>query len=169
MDRPTGSGADRGTRTGWVRDKRLAGGLTLLTVAALLRPIRENWRASPKDSFPLSHYPMFSFKRAERARVSYLVGVDARGGRRPLPYLCAGEGGLNQVRRQINRAVREGWADGLCEAVAASPTLRLAAFADVVEVRIVTGEYRLTDYFGGNTAPLAERVHAARPVRRAAA
>lgn len=165
MGRPIGAGADRGTS--WVGNKRLAGGLTLLTVAALLRPIAEHRREFPMDSFPLSHYPMFSLKRSKRARVTYLVGIDARGKQRRLPYLCAGVGGLNQVRRQINRAVREGWAERLCETVAASPMLRReGAFADVVEVRIVAGEYRLADYFKGNKAPLSERVYAACLVRR---
>jgi len=156
--------------SGWVRDKRLAGALTLATVAALLLPIAENWRATPKDSFPLSYYPMFSLKRSKRARVTYLVGIDERGERRILPYGCAGAGGMNQVRRQINRAVREGRAETLCEAVAASPRLRREGpFADLVEVRVVSGEYRLKDYFAGNKVPVAERVLAARPVRRGAA
>jgi len=156
--------------TGWVRDKRLAGVLTLLTVAALLRPLAEHRRAVPKDSFPLSHYPMFSVKRRMRARFTYLVGIDRRGERRLLPYRCAGGGGLNQVRRQINRAVREGWVADLCAAVAASPLLRReGALADIVEVRVVTGEYRLADYFAGSKEPLAEVVHAAWPVRRSPA
>lgn len=168
-----GIGAARGERplangdAGWVRDKRWAAGLTLLTVAALLRPLAEHWAASPRDSFPLSNYPMFSAKRRDRARVSYLVGLDAAGERRLLPYRCAGSGGLNQVRRQINRAVREGWAENLCEIVAASPRLRAdGPLADIVEVRVVTGEYRIAEYFAGDKAPLRETVLAARSPRR---
>jgi hypothetical protein len=159
--------ADRGHPTGWVRDKRLARLLSLILVAALLRPIAENRRARPRDSFPLSYYPMFSLKRSARSRVTYLVGIDAAGGRRLLPYTCAGSGGLNQVRRQINRAVREGWADALCQRVAASPALgRPGPFADVAEVQIVTGSYRLADFFAGDKGPRSERVVAARRVRR---
>jgi len=36
-------------------------GLSLL--AAVLWPLRENWRAARRDSFPLSYYPMFSARR----------------------------------------------------------------------------------------------------------
>lgn len=164
-----GEGAT-GTGTGWVRNKWIAGGLTLLTAAALLLPLREHRRAVPKDSFPLSHYPMFSLKRSNRAKVTYLVGLDAGSGRRLLPYGCVGLGGLNQVRRQINRAVREGWVEALCETAAASPLLGCQGpLSDVVEVRVVTGDYRLTDYFSGkNRGPRSENILATRPVVRAA-
>lgn len=156
---------------GWPPSKRLAGGITLFTAAALLRPLAEHWRAESKDSFPLSHYPMFSLKRSDRARVTYLVGIDADGGRHRLPYRCAGMGGLNQVRRQINRAVREGRAELLCETVASSPLLRqTGSLGRIVEVQIVTGTYGLTNYFSGKTrSPMAEKIHATRPTRRVAA
>lgn len=161
----SGSACDR--PRGWVRHKWLAGGINLLMIAAVLRPIAENWRAQPKDSFPLSSYPMFSLKRSKRTRVTYLVGIDARGGRRLLPSTCFGAGGLNQVRRQLNRAVREGRADAVCRSVASGPALRKGGpFADVVEVQVITGAYRLADYFAGTKAPASERVHASQPVRR---
>jgi hypothetical protein len=163
------SGEDpRGAGAGWSHGRILAGGVSALTLAAVLLPIAENWRAEPRDSFPLSYYPMFALRRSKRTRFSYLLGIDARGGRRPLPYTLAGSGGLNQVRRQINRCVREGRAEALCERVAANPALaRLAGpFADVVEVRIVTGEFRLGRFYKGETEPASERVHAFRRVSR---
>ncbi len=113
---------------------------------------------------------MFSFKRSKRARVNYLVGVDSRGERHLLPYICAGSGGLNQVRKHINRAVREGRAADLCQRVASSPRLgSLGPFGDVVEVHIVSGEYRLAQYFRGKKEPVSERIHATGRVRRASA
>jgi len=157
--------AERARPSGWVRERWLARIVTLLTVGVVLSPIAENRRTPPKDSFPLSYYPMFSLKRAKRWRVTYLVGIDARGERRLLPYTCAGCGGLNQVRRQINRAVREGEADAVCRRVAASAALRRGGrFADLVEVRLVTGEYRLADYFGGKIEPRREHVRASLPL-----
>jgi len=154
--------------SGWVHDKRLAGVVTVLTAAALLLPIAQNWRVAPRDSFPLSYYPMFSLKRSKRVRVTYLVGIDARGERHLLPYGCAGTGGFNQVRRQINRAVREDRVETLCQTVAASPLLkRPGPLASILEVRIVSGEYRLADYFSGkDQTPVSERMLAAVPVRR---
>jgi hypothetical protein len=169
MAMPLDSGGDRPAAggTGWAGGKRLAGGLSLLVIAALLRPLLEHRRPEPRDSFPLSHYPMFSAKRPKRARLTYLVGIDSAGQRTCLPYRCAGVGGLNQVRRQINRAVREGRVDDLCEAVAASSTLHQpGSLAGIVEARVVSGEYRVDDYFAGNRTPMKETVLAARPVRR---
>lgn len=169
--RQYGAGTHGKDETAGVHGKRLAGALTLLTAAALLRPLLEHRRAEPKDSFPLSHYPMFSLKRSKRAKVTYLVGLDAGGGRHLLPYHCAGLGGLNQVRRQINRAVREGWVEAVCETVAASPMLRQEGpLSRVIEVRIVTGVYGLADYYSGqNTTPRTEKILAARPVVRVVA
>jgi len=150
-----------------VRGKGLAGGLSLLTVGAVLWPVAQNWRKEPKDSFPLSYYPMFSAKRSESAKVNYLVGVGARGERYLLPYAYAGTGGLNQVRRQINRILRKGGADRLCRLVAENVAQeKEGRFADVVTVRVVTGEYRLTDYFTGKRDPVSEVVHASCPVER---
>lgn len=165
----TGEAVSRGND--WASGKRLAGIVTACIAAALLRPLAEHRRATPRDSFPLSHYPMFSLKRSQRARVTYLVGIDDAGGRHLLPYRCAGAGGLNQVRRQINRAVREGRANALCDAVAASAPLQTPdAAARIVEVQIVTGAYRLDDYFSGTRrTPEMETVLASRPTRKAGA
>ena len=71
------------------------------------------------------------------------------------------------MRKHINRAVREGRADIFCQQVAASPRLRSPGpFADVVEVRIVSGDYRLAQYFRGKKDPVSERIHATERVRR---
>jgi hypothetical protein len=148
-----------------VRGKGLAGAASLLTIGAVLWPVTQNWRKEPKDGFPLSYYPMFSAKRSERARVHYLVGLGTRGERQPIPYTYAGTGGLNQVRRQINRVVRGGRADTLCRIVAAK-VAREERFAGVVTVQVVTGEYPITDYFTGKRNPASERVHAACQIER---
>ncbi|MGF1471221.1 MAG: hypothetical protein ACFB50_05680 [Rubrobacteraceae bacterium] len=147
--------------------KWYAGGLSILTVGATLWPLVRNWREDPEDDFPLSHYPMFSAKRPEKVRVTHLVGLDGRGKRYLIPYKYAGGGGMNQVRRQINRTVREGRADALCQTVAARISLeKESSFAGVVTVQVVTGRYRLADYFSGAREPLSENVRASCPVRR---
>jgi hypothetical protein len=151
------------------RGKGFAGALSLAMVGAVLWPVLENWKEEPKDGFPLSYYPMFSLKRPKKADFTYLVGLDADGGRHLLPHRYAGTGGLNQVRRQINRLAREGKAEGLCQRVAE----RLAGekdgpFASMVTVQVVTGRYRLAQYFDGKKEPTRERVHASRPVERGA-
>lgn len=144
------------------RGKWLASGISVLMVGAALRPIVENWRRRPKDSFPLSYYPMFSKQRKPTERVTYLVGIDAQGARRLLPYDCAGAGGLNQVRRQIRKIARQDQAAGeLCAAIAARLALRPDdRYADLVTIHLVTGRYRLHEYFAGRREPEWERVHA---------
>jgi hypothetical protein len=150
--------------------KGAAAGATLLAVGAVLLPVAENWKRRPKDSFPLSYYPMFSMRRQRTVRLSCLVGVDGRGERRLLHYSLAGTGGFNQVRRQINHLIREGAAEKLCEVVAAKVARkRSRRYAGILTVMVVTGEFRLQDYYAGRREPLAEEVHASRPVDRGAA
>lgn len=141
--------------------KLFAGGLSILTLCVVLWPISQNWRNKPADSFPLSYYPMFSAYRSESAEVTYLRGVDAQGSTQPLRYSYAGSGGLNQVRRQIRKTVRAGKADELCQSVAAKVARRkTVSLANLVSVQIVTGDYKLDEYFGGNKTPSSEKLHA---------
>ena len=145
------------------REKGFAGVFGALLIGAVLLPVVQNWREQPKDGFPLSYYPMFSLKRSDSSTVRYLVGIDADGGRHLLPHTYAGTGGLNQVRRQINKVVRGGKADTLCKLVAA----RVAQgdeerFAGVVTVQVVVGRYRLNDYFADKRGSVWERMDASR-------
>ncbi len=149
--------------------KNFARALSLLAVGAVLWPITWNWRKKPGDSFPLSHYPMFSAKRRKKVQVFYAVGLDKSGGRYQLPYTYAGTGGLNQVRKQIRIAVQRGNAEDLCRRVTARVAREKSGKFDKVEtVKVVTGTYRLSDYFSGNKEPFSEEVHATMAVERGA-
>ena len=152
------------------REKGFAGVLSALVVGAVVLPVVQNWRERPKDGFPLSYYPMFSLKRSESTTVRHLVGLDADGGRHLLPHTYAGTGGLNQVRRQINKVVRGGEADTLCRLVAS----RVAQegeerFVGVITVQIVVGQYRPTDYFAEKRGSVWERMDASRSRERVVA
>jgi hypothetical protein len=163
-DHAAGNGsAERPTRSG---PKWIAGGVGALLLLAVLWPVVQNWRTPPRDSFPLSYYPMFTLERAETTRVTHLAGFDVEGNRYLIPYASVGPGGLNQVRRQINRIVERGDADDLCRSVAR----RIArnnreATTNIVALEVVSGTYSLTDYFTGNQIPAVERVHATCRVR----
>jgi hypothetical protein len=132
------------------QEQRWAASLSLALLSAVLAPIRHNWSARPRDGFPFSHYPMFSARRRATTTVHYLAGVTAE--RIRLPYRFAGTGGLNQVRRQINRLVAEGRVDVLCARVAAELARRHSGggrYADVVAVDVMRGRFRLDDCFVG--------------------
>ncbi len=147
--------------------KRFAAGMSAAFLSTVLWPIAQNWRAEKEDGFPLSYYPMFSVKRKKRYRVTHLAGRTANGARVTIPYGYAGTGGLNQVRRQLRRTALEGGAESLCRAVAAKMGRRgHPSLAAVVEVELVTGEYRLDDYLRGSTDPVRVTVHASCPVGR---
>ena len=149
------------------REKGVAGVFGALLVGAVLLPVVQNWRERPEDSFPLSYYPMFSLKRSDSTTVRYLVGLDADGGRHLLPHTYAGTGGLNQVRRQINKVVRGGKADTLCRLVAANVAQTdEERFAGVITVQVVFGRYRLTDFFADKGGSVWERMDASRTAER---
>jgi len=149
-------------------DLAAASVVSVAFLIAVLFPIFQNWRERPKDSFPLSYYPMFTASRGDVTRITYLVGVDAEGKQQPLHYTFVGKGGLNQVRRQINRLKDEGRADKLCEDVAKKVAGRKSKrYRNLVEVRVVTGQFNFNDYYvAGNKQPMKERVHATCSVER---
>lgn len=149
------------------RTKAITATLSAAALALVVSPVHRNWRSRPRDGFPLSHYPMFTAKRKGSGKVTHLVGVTAEGEPRNLPHHLAGTGGLNQVRRQLARSARGGTGSQICAAVAGKVAASgPGSLADVVEVRLVTGEYRFDDFFAGRREPLKERIHARAVVAR---
>ncbi|MFC7400715.1 hypothetical protein [Citricoccus sp. GCM10030269] len=124
----------------------------------------QNRRKFAKDSFPLSTYPMFSEDRKDRVRVPHVAGFTAEGERIVPHYSHFGAGGLNQVRKQIARMVRQGrgaeiaqrYADSLAE----QHGRHRRREADIVRVEVVRSRYVFDTYFGGNVVPQTETVHA---------
>ena len=163
--------ADQGVTNGWAgqrsRAKWIAAGFSILLVMTVLSPIVENWRRRPADGFPLSYYPMFTADRTGQTSVTYLMGLDGLGNRFPIRYTFAGTGGLNQVHSQMKKTVRQGGAAELCRSVGSNVARRRTGpMAEVVSVEVVTGTYRVTDYFSGDETPVSEQIHARCNVRR---
>jgi len=141
---------------------KLAAGLfSLLMIGAVAAPVLENWRTEPQDSFPLSYYPMFSYRRPALTPVTYLVGIDAQGDRRKLHYRHAAGGGMNQVRRQIDKMVRKGNAGELCKTVAGNiATFDTGWRGRIVTIEIRTDTYDLREYFTTTSrTPVNESIH----------
>lgn len=146
--------------------------------AVLLSPLRHYFNGKDKneqDSFPLSTYPMFSDDRKDRTRIPHVAGFTADGRRIAPHYSHFGAGGLNQVRKQITRMVRQGrsvevaqrYADALAEQQRRPATtgqgpgaLRRRKEADIVRVEVVRSRYFFDTYYAGNTTPQTETIHA---------
>lgn len=141
--------------------------LSIALLGAVLLPVVENWAVVPKDDFPLSYYPMFTFEKTDRQRVTYLVVYDGAQNRFRLPYWYAGLGGMNQVRRQINKLVDRGQANRLCRNVATRVARSPDLPGDLAAVEIVTGSFLMTEFFAGNRTPISEQVRAQCLVPRA--
>jgi hypothetical protein len=142
--------------------------LSIGIVALVFLPIAENSRWRPRDSFPLSYYPMFSSARPEVLEVTYVVGIDADGNRSLIHHRYVGSGGLNQIRKQLKRTVKQGPenSQALCQSIARN-VARRDRMRELCEVRIVTGKYRPADRFLlGIAQPLEETIHASCAVER---
>jgi hypothetical protein len=140
--------------------------LSFVFLAAVLTPIVENWHEPPRDDFPLSYYPMFSFEKGDRQRVTYLVAYDSANNRFLLPYWYAGLGGMNQVRRQINKLVDRGQASRLCRNVASRVARSPDLPSDLNMVEVTTGVFQMTQFFAGDRVPVSESVRAQCLVQR---
>lgn len=161
-----GSSRARSRRSAAIEGKRSAAAFSALVVGAVAWPIRQNWRARPRDGFPLSYFPMFTVDRSKRCKVTHLVGVRADGERVVIPYHCGGAGGLNQVRRQLRRIAREGDPDELCRLVAQRVARRSGAGLEgLASVQLITGEYCLEAFGRGERELLREQVHASHDVQ----
>lgn len=133
---------------------------SLLLCGLILSPIREHGRTPPKDSFPLSYYPMFTQSRGQYYNVRHPMVTDARGRQYELPYYYAGSGGFNQTRRQISRTVREGSTPQLCNFIAGNLAARpFPTEAPIEYISIVTSTYDLDAYYFGERKLLRRVSH----------
>lgn len=116
-----------------------------------------------RDSFPVSTYPMFSADRSGKVTVPHVLGLTATGQRRPLHYRHYGTGGLNQVRKQIARAIRQGAADDVAGVASIMTLLGVMATPMSDLGRVV--EYRQN--FRAARRIIAPILNSARAVKRA--
>jgi hypothetical protein len=111
------------------------------------------------DSYPLSTYPMFAYKR-EKTRLFHMDGLDGKGARSRLaPRLVANDEAM-QAAQTVRLAVSAGPERMalLCERVAKRVLLD-ARYASVVRVRVVEGLFDSLSYFTGRSEPEQLIVH----------
>lgn len=115
---------------------------SMLVIAATLSPAL---RESPRDSFPLSTYPMFS-SVPKRAWLDVIVGFDAAGSEHRIPPHLVANLEVMQAAETIRLAVRQRRAPQLCAEVAA----RVAAdpdFEHVVRLEVQRRKFDPLTYF----------------------
>lgn len=91
------------------------------TLALALAIVSPAIAKSPRDSFPLSTFPMFAEGRKDATvSVEHAVAIDREGRELPIPPRVIGSDEVLQARATIARAVRKGpkAAMELCHAIA---------------------------------------------------
>jgi hypothetical protein len=126
-----------------VRPNRLfAAIISIAMIAATVEPVlRKPW----EDSFPLSPYAMFAYKRPTKLTMDYAFGVTSTGERRTLTPRIVGSGEVLQALTVIQRARANKELPELCAKIA-SRVADLDRFSDVIEIRIVSGTHDAVDY-----------------------
>ena len=118
--------------------------VSIALIGATLSPLV---RDPVADSFPLSTYPMFAWKRPTKLTMSYAIGETATGERRYLTPRVVGSGEVLQARAIVERAVNQGGSElrAFCTKVAAN-VARLERFADVARIRVMSGTHDAIEF-----------------------
>ena len=118
--------------------------VSLALLGATLWPVVRDPR---EDSFPLSTYPMFAWKRATQQTYRYALGETSTGQRRTLSPRFVGTAEVLQALRVLERSIGSGRGQALklCEQIAARVALD-AEFADIVAIRMVSGTHDAIEY-----------------------
>ena len=112
--------------------------LIALTASPVLRDPND-------DSFPLSTYPMFAWKRSTTINMEYIVGFTAKGERWHPPPRAQGSGEPMQTKRILERAAAGGKTGmmTLCQSTAA----RVHRWRkDIVYLAMMRGTHEAVDY-----------------------
>lgn len=124
--------------------------------AAVASPV---FSAPTADSYPLSTYPMFAYKR-QKTRLYHVDGLNRAGQRARLsPGLVANDEAM-QAAQTVRQAVQAGPARMalLCGRVAERLS-HDSSYAGVVRVRVVEGLFDSLGYFVGGSEPEQLVVH----------
>ena len=123
---------------------------SLLMIAAVVWPVTTT---PPRDSFPLSNYPMFASDRPTEASFATVVAVAPDGTTERLtPRAIGGTDQVIQAAATVAQAVRNREADQLCHEVLGR--------VDAARLEVVTEAYDTIAWFDGNETPISRTVHA---------
>lgn len=133
------------------RKKILISIISFVFVLVVLSPITQNWKQKPKDDFPLSYYPMFSFKRDNYLYIAYLKGIDEEGKHYKVPYDYVIKGaGFNRSRKQISKTLINNKAMELCKQTLRNlNTVDKEPYNKITEVIVLSGQVHIDKYMKG--------------------
>jgi hypothetical protein len=128
----------------------------------------------PKDSFPLSTFPMFAEGRKDgTVTVDHALAIDEAGGETPIPPRIVGSDEVLQARATIGRAIKKGAKESkdLCAKIAArAATSDDFAAARTIELR--TTKVDAVAWFsaevGARPEPISMKRHATCRIERGA-
>jgi hypothetical protein len=127
---------------------------SLTMVALVVWPVTTS---PPRDSFPLSNYPMFARDRPTETTFATVVVVDPDGTvTRLSPREIGGTDQVIQAAATVSRAVRAGDADALCAEV-------LERRGDDIghgRLEVISERYDTVAWFDGDEVPIERTVHA---------
>ena len=116
--------------------------VSIVMMVAVLEPLR---RKPWEDSFPLSPYAMFAFKRPTKLTMDYAYGVTAAGEKRTLTPRIVGSAEVLQALTIFQSARAKNQLPQLCETIAAR-VADLPSYSDVILIKIVSGTHDAVDY-----------------------
>lgn len=139
--------------------RRVASVVSLVAIFVVLLPA---W--VERDSYPLSTYPMFSYRRDRVAVVDTAVGYDTSGRRvRLTPTIIAGGSEVIHAAVTVSTAIAQGDTDALCQEMAARAGSRRPA---LVRIEVVSETHDVIAYFEDRGEPVSVVVHASCEVPR---
>ena len=131
-----------------MREPRRLAAIVVSVVTAIV-VVQPAFRDPPRDSFPLSNYPMFAQELGTVANANTVVGVTAAGDERKLsPRLIASTDEVIQAEGFVYSQLSSGNAEGLCRDVAARVADR--GPDDVVSIEVVTRRQDAVAYWQGD-------------------
>ena len=143
--------------------KIILASISVICLFVVASPVTENWKDDPKDSFPLSHYPMFTNIRGETTVVTYISGVDKNNNYYPIPHKFVIPGsGFNTARTAIRNVVANGHARPLCNF--AAKQLRdstVKPYSETVELAVISSRLNIEEFMNKRFKyPKEYKVHA---------
>lgn len=116
--------------------------ISALVIAATVWPALQD---PPRDSFPLSTYPMFSSVR-DQPWIHVIVGFTADGGQRRIGPELIANAEVMQAAQTVHQAIRRKRAKALCAEVAERVAER-PELAEVVRLEVQSRQFDPRTYF----------------------